>query len=501
MKECANKVCLNNKIKEFCFILLIFCFSFIFFYVIHPLVPYDSDDWGQFAYARNAIPIWHGFNPIKIFPESFMPICADIAGYILYPLCKDIVKSLVIVTALALSIFISVYIYMIYRYVIFIGVKSHIAKGICVIVFLMHFLLFKMNEDAGFIPYLFGAHNVSCVYHYIIPMLLNMSVVISLIIRDSSKDADNCQLFNAFFFLYIYISIFSNLYCSIILASYAAIKLLEGLWSKKSFKELTWFLYIELLFAISLVFEYSGGRRNQFISENQRLDFVGSIKSVGVLLSRFNKMALIAVVISVVGMIIAIKNKELFKDKIKMIIELLCVFIASSIAYLVLQVMTGTTGCWYIAREEVCLGICFYPLLIQLVLVHIIIQRSEKITIIIPLIIYILITNLVCKMNLLMPSTCDCVNEISAYKLAQYSVEQLRLLDDSNCDECVLQIPLHNREDNWPNMYGEADSMVTLLYRYKIISKDMRPMRINATIDVNNEYNIPYEFYLSGMIY
>ena len=51
------------------FFLSIFFFLFFWFFRLHPLIPFNGDDWTYLAYARLATPIWGDWNPAKVFPE------------------------------------------------------------------------------------------------------------------------------------------------------------------------------------------------------------------------------------------------------------------------------------------------------------------------------------------------------------------------------------------------------------------------------------------------
>ena len=59
---------------DICVFLAIFISMFIFFTGAHPLIIYDGDDWANLSHMRHFIPMWHGFNPIKILPETLMPL-------------------------------------------------------------------------------------------------------------------------------------------------------------------------------------------------------------------------------------------------------------------------------------------------------------------------------------------------------------------------------------------------------------------------------------------
>ena len=62
----------------------IFLVLFVFFYVAHPLILFDSDDWEMCSYFRRPLPMPGGYNGIKVFPETLFPILTEIAANFVY---------------------------------------------------------------------------------------------------------------------------------------------------------------------------------------------------------------------------------------------------------------------------------------------------------------------------------------------------------------------------------------------------------------------------------
>lgn len=102
---------------DICVFLAIFISMFIFFTGAHPLIIYDGDDWANLSHMRHFIPMWHGFNPIKILPETLMPLVGYLSGYVVTPIVKNYVVSVTIVSALLVSSFITMYIYLFSRFI------------------------------------------------------------------------------------------------------------------------------------------------------------------------------------------------------------------------------------------------------------------------------------------------------------------------------------------------------------------------------------------------
>ena len=160
----------------------------------------------NFFRYRNAIPQWGTFNPIKVFPETFMPLAADVAGFCVFPITHNLVSSLTIVTAGIYSFFICIYFGEISAFLHRIGVLKY-NRCVAGFVYLLHFVIFKINSK-GFIPYLFGAHNVTGVFHYSIPMLLNMILVLRLMLMEHKTTPEEKQFDGALIWLFVYLAVF-----------------------------------------------------------------------------------------------------------------------------------------------------------------------------------------------------------------------------------------------------------------------------------------------------
>ena len=65
--------CSKERKSEYVFFSIMFLLLMLFFSYINPLVLYDGDDWQQLSFIRKALPQWHGWNPVKVLPETLMP--------------------------------------------------------------------------------------------------------------------------------------------------------------------------------------------------------------------------------------------------------------------------------------------------------------------------------------------------------------------------------------------------------------------------------------------
>ena len=157
----------------------IFLFMLVWLIKVHPLVISDGDDWGHMSFARRALPELRLWNPAKLFPELFMSFCCTFAAYTIVPITGDYVLSMTIISAIVMSGFIALYVY---SFGSCLKRLFSISTGICVFVeglfLVLHFLIFRMGDVNN--TYLFYCVDLNCYYNYLMPALLNASLVMIL---------------------------------------------------------------------------------------------------------------------------------------------------------------------------------------------------------------------------------------------------------------------------------------------------------------------------------
>ena len=105
----------KNRIVLFIFTAAVFVVMFVFYSRIHPLVIYDSDDWKYIVFTRHAFPVWKEWNPTRVLPEIFMSLVAETGSFVIYPFTKDFINANIIINAIVVSLFITLYIYTFYK--------------------------------------------------------------------------------------------------------------------------------------------------------------------------------------------------------------------------------------------------------------------------------------------------------------------------------------------------------------------------------------------------
>ena len=284
---------------------LLFLYLMIFFTSIHPLVIYDSDDWLYISYRREALPNIHEWNPTKVLPETLLPFVSDIGAHIIRPFIGDYIFSLTVAYTLTGSTLILIWFVLVYILLEKKFSALHLSGIMSCLLFL--FLCFSIyRRDWNQNSYMFWARNLNCFFNYVIPGLVNSSIVIFLL-RNDYKELKGIKL--GFLILVTYLAIFSNLFHSAILATFVASRMLFSIKTiRKGLKDYClnfWYeILVIVLWLISAMFEAGGGRAavSDGISAEK---IIYTIKGLFQFIDTFNKPTCFAILmINIVAVIL-----------------------------------------------------------------------------------------------------------------------------------------------------------------------------------------------------
>ena len=165
-KKLDTKIVYNRrKYYKVLFWAGLFTFLYVFFTEIHPLVIYDSDDWSNISYVRQAFPLWSDWSPCRVFPETFMPILSYVAVYLVKPFVHDYILSMTVTHGAVISIAILVYLFVFYRWIQAKFRATEAQAFVFTLAFLLfHFSILKVEWNDN--SYLFFSDNVTCYFFY-----------------------------------------------------------------------------------------------------------------------------------------------------------------------------------------------------------------------------------------------------------------------------------------------------------------------------------------------
>ena len=87
----------------------VFAIVCVFFIGVHPIVLFDMDDWRYIAEYRRPFPIWGGWNPARVFPETVMPLAGYAAAYLVKPLVGDYVLAITVTSGVIMALAVVMY--------------------------------------------------------------------------------------------------------------------------------------------------------------------------------------------------------------------------------------------------------------------------------------------------------------------------------------------------------------------------------------------------------
>ena len=281
----------NKKAYMILLRLAVFAGIFCFCYFAYPQLILDYDDWNYVSYARLPIP-WPTFwNPSRVLPECLMPLIGYLGAlvYHVFPKLGYIGAESLCFSAV-LSGVETLYLCMFSRLIRKKYGMDLLRAGLtAAFFFLLHFLIFRTEQKNNM--YLFQTANLTCVFFYLVPALLNASLVMYFmsetdIFRNffsKQKSREGRTIGKKLFVLAaVYFCVFSNLFGCIILAVFAGCEILKGLWRNRTasfsafLKENALAGIILLLFLTAVCLEAFGGRAG--LSYEDQIPFMTGLK-------------------------------------------------------------------------------------------------------------------------------------------------------------------------------------------------------------------------------
>lgn len=482
----------KERILTILFIVGVFISILVFFSSIHPITLFDTDDWNYACYHRTALPLWKNWNPIRVFPEIFMPIVTMIGAYVVNPIIKDYFFSLTICYAVAVSLAFTILIYMLYEHF-----KKQIFKEITILFFIIcHFWIFRVLAENN--DYMLRTNDASTYFFYVIPNLLNCVMVLWTLNKSVSKCQDNKKYIkNSLSVFLVYFCIFSNIWASIILASYTGSILLLDIIGKLKKNELNLISYckehirelmIMIVWALSQIFELSGGRATSLVSDS----YMESLKQTleitkGTFASLNSAFVVVSLIIIVVGTGLIIRNRQwsLCKNILLMAISLLI-----NILYLFLS--CAKAGSAYLSRPDVFYGCFFFGMMINLYCMSQIIDTIPKICPLLPLLLSIAFVECNTSGRTFRESNIGQLPSPICKDVCDDIMNQFLEAEDRGDRQVTIYVPLFGNSsgDNWPIATYATTALSDHFYKMGIVKNRIYVKEIVPSIEKNRELNL-----------
>ena len=466
---------LNNWV----FFTALFIIFVIFFSFIHPIAPYDTDDWQFMYYARPGYPSIHQWNPTKILPEFLQPFMAMVAGYVITPIVGDYISAQVYANAIAVSFFIVLYLYSVksvlsHKFAIE-GMTSYI---IILFYVLLHFVILRVAEIDN--EYLWYSLDSTCYYHYVISGLLCASYTFWLISHDNKIPKDNVS--RGVLIFVTYLAFFSNLYFSVIIIAYAGSCLVFDLfdsiknkkedWLKNYIKKNAFFLFLIILWGVVMLIELQG--RRAYYSEYIHTPFLSTL--LFTIKTFFTIRLNVLFLIITLGLILAAKLYSYFKEKKSLFYIgrqqlIICFALILLITYILL--LSSRVDPSYASRSDVVFSYAFFYFYLVLLAIGYLCSKTKWGKIIVPFLVFIMLFN------------CNTIG--NTYKDVQYNfglngqmcmerdrdhIRQVCEAEAMGQDTVRIKVPFYNHKDyNWPLMLPFSYYLGDCLYKHNVTKR------------------------------
>lgn len=476
----------NRKSLSICYFIAIFILLFVYFRFVNSTMVFDADDWIYIANYREAYPSIYEWNPTRILPEVVMPIIGSFAAFILTPLTGNYIDSINTAFVASIAFMITIYLVTIAWALVKSYRLSHHSALACSFLFLvMHFWAFKSSDKGNL--YLFSAGDLTCYFYYTLPTILNGILV--LVFECDPQLWNNANTVKkGYILLLLYLAIFSNMFSSIVLATYCGLVLLfcvigKGV-SQRNWKVL-WNSLIEnrifggilLGWCSSLLFEVKGARAKSVGIEGKVAGIKQAILNFLEILKKTNPLFLcffIGTLLLIAGHILYQRHQKVQVKNVH-VQKILC-FLFAALIVTVYQILlcgvTSLTG--YIKRGDVLISIYFYIFTAALFSMGYLIQNYPKYQLIIPLLILVALCNCNSHTHTYQELWYGGCNQETASRISKDIYSQVVQASHQNIHAIEIHVPdfrHEGNENNWPiTTTNMGNGLAETLYKHRQIS-------------------------------
>lgn len=476
--------------------LAVFLSMLLFFEVAHPLVILDADDWTYISQSRIALPVTRFWNPARILPETLMPYASEL-GVLLFGRLGYI-RAITAMNGLVLSLFVCFYIRAFFRLLTDVLELEPGRSALLALLFLLlHFSIFRTAPDQN--RYLFWSKDVTCVYYYVIPALLNCGLVMTLartgLHRRFWEKKELAQ--KSLLVLASYLAIFSNLFESAILAIWCGVELLLALVRERKrlrsaafWREQSFSLAVVLLWLISVWFEGSGGRGavggslpfGMALGESfhTALSFLGGIYVLVLLLMG---AALAALLLARLLRLLKAPERALCRTLLLPLVGL------GALTLLFEILLCAKVAPAYAGRSDVMFGVCFVLLAFTVLAIALLLRRWERLLVLLPLLLLVLYSVTDTQSRTFADSNDILAPAKVCTALDQNILDQVLAAEAAGEEQVTVHVFVSGSDDNWPHSVYLGDRVAASLYKHGLTSRLME-IEILPDPQVNQSFHV-----------
>ena len=512
--------------------LVVFLTMLVFFTVLHPIPIMDEDDVIYSVLVRKAIPIPGAWNPSRMMPEMLTSLCGNLAA-----LCAALgfgrfIDCQVVVLAILFSLFITVYIGMFFS-LLKTRFNSGMFQAICLsVLFLMlHFLVFRTEYMRN--NHMFHTYDACCVFYYTVPALLGCTLVMHFMMTpDEAPVLYGKQIVReSILVLLLYCEVFSNLFGSVIVASYAGYRFYRNVvcrhlrkkriiekkednntnYQKENcdkcgdtiqsvdntfWKQNIVWISIVAFWLIAFVMEATGGRaagaRNQMASGTMTLAvklvqaasiFLGTVWNCNLL---FKLMFVAVAVLSLVFVVV----KPYSNESIRFLRALGETAVWGLGAGLAVLILCAAADPQYAARPEVFFPIIFVLFMLVVLGINLILQGIPFLVRLLPILLIIVYSMINTRFLTFQDSNPLLLDGHVAVAIENEIYQSIIEAAKAGETEITVNV-IHSSEGaNWPHDPRVADPIAKLFHKYGIIDHEIL-VHTQPSDAMNRKYHIP----------
>ena len=494
----------KNRITLILFTAAVFTIMFVFYSRIHPLVIYDADDWKYICFTRHAFPVWKEWNPTRVLPEIMMSLTAEIGTFCIYPFTKDFINANIIINAIVVSIFITIYIYTFYRVIEKRYGMSQAANIFVSALFLiLHFWIFRYKSKSN--EYMFNGLDLTCFFYYIIPNMINASIVMRLSENDIFE-MDRKTLFehpirNGTMFTVIYLALVSNLYASVILAGYVGCRLiLEIITGLKKKEELSDIMkknipriLLIVFWLVIQIFELNGGRADDIKTETSLIGLCGQqvfefVDLGGTLSPSFVTLYMIICILFIIVLVKGCisKTNHYIEDVKRVLFD-----IAVSIVVLIYLIMVSSVHyIGSIKRPDILFGFVFFIFLMLMTMLLSLMREIKVVKLVLPLVVLISFFEINTPKRTFKETNIRNINYQKCIAIDNDIIDQIVTAGEKNKKDITVYVPSFKAESNWPLSVKTGDLAATALYKHGITDHKVKVKKTKPTRKKNKKFGL-----------
>lgn len=472
--------------------IIVFFTMYYFFAIVHPIYPYDADDWTYLHNWRDIYPSTEKYNPTRILPEILMPLCGELSMLLVYPLVHDISIAVCITSSFILSLSITLYILLFYNFLKKKILLRDLDGFIVSLVFLtFHFFLFLKSDTEN--QHLFYSFDLCCHFNYTLPNIF-ASCFVLLFMTKKYEDINFKGSYLKFGFLFVglYLVVLSHVFSNIILVAYLSIYLLFSLPQLKEgnikisvfLKKYSLHISIIALWLVVLLFEANGSRANAVHSIDPTpisVSISHATRNMAYMIfQQTNYLAICIITFFFLSFLfLSYKNPQLADTKKNIRILMSSAFICC--VYLIL--MAAVSYPYYLLRLMTLFATPYFILLASFVCISAFVKQYRGVIALFPILLFPFIytqrngSTFQDIQTLYIEQEIQGTYKVSPQDILEQNTHNIQCLIDADLEGIEkpnIVVPKFNHYENWPLANYYAYRLARFLFKFGLLSAPLR---------------------------